>query len=234
MQTIIFDLDGTLADTSGDLIAAANACFKRLGHGELLDPGRDQATAFRGGRAMLGLGFSRLGREAAQTEIDAQYPRLLEHYAENIDTFSRLYPGVVAMLERLIAEGRSLGVCTNKPEGLADTLLRRLNVKQYFGALIGADTLSVRKPDPAPLLECVRRLGGSAESSVLIGDTANDRETGANAGVRCILVTFGPDGRDVAHLTPEGLLDHFDDLPDVLTRVAARPLGAGGQHGHTV
>ena len=77
MTTIVFDLDGTLADTSGDLLAAANACFRDLGHGDVLLPS-DAGTALRGGRAMLRLGMGRIGRAGDEAEIDRQYPRLLQ------------------------------------------------------------------------------------------------------------------------------------------------------------
>src|SRR6056297_4024978 len=85
MRTVVFDLDGTLADTSGDLVAAANACFRQMGAGDLLDPVRDAGTAFRGGRAMLTLGLDRLGRAGDLAEIDRQYPLLLEAYEAEID-----------------------------------------------------------------------------------------------------------------------------------------------------
>ncbi|MFT4715024.1 MAG: phosphoglycolate phosphatase, partial [Paracoccaceae bacterium] len=85
MKSVIFDLDGTLADTSGDLIAAANACFRELGHGDLLDAAADQEVAFNGGRAMLRLGYSRLPTTWDEDDVNAQYPRLLEYYAEHID-----------------------------------------------------------------------------------------------------------------------------------------------------
>ncbi|PRY25965.1 phosphoglycolate phosphatase [Aliiruegeria haliotis] len=214
MRTVIFDLDGTLADTSADLIAAANACFNGLGHGDLLNPVADAATAFRGGRAMLKLGFERLGH-GGQAEIDREYPRLLSHYRDGIDRETRLYPGAMDAVERLRSEGMAVGICTNKPEGLADLLLHRLGIRDVFGSLIGADTLPVRKPDPAPYLAAVETAGGDAARSILIGDTVTDRETARAAGVPCVLVTFGPDGRGVADLGPEALLDHFDDLPEI-------------------
>ena len=151
MATVVFDLDGTLADTSADLIAAANAVFRARG------------------------------------------------------------------------AGYRTAVCTNKPEALAETLLVRLGLREAFGALVGADTLPVRKPDPRPFALSVTRAGGDPARSVLIGDTETDRETARAAGVPCVLVTFGPDGGAVAALDPEALLDHYDALDTVVAPLLRRP-----------
>ncbi|MEL6126631.1 MAG: haloacid dehalogenase, partial [Pseudomonadota bacterium] len=90
MRSAIFDLDGTLADTSGDLIAAANACFAARGVTVRLDPVTDAGTALRGGRAMLRLGYGRLG-EVDEELVDADYPRLLAAYEAGIAERTRLY-----------------------------------------------------------------------------------------------------------------------------------------------
>lgn len=217
MRIVVFDLDGTLADTSADLIAAANACFRGLGHGDLLDQ-RDALTAFHGGRAMLRLGFGRLGI-VSEAAVDAQYPVLLAAYGAAIDRQTHIYPGAVEAVEELRREGYATAVCTNKPEGLAETLLQRLGVRDLFGALVGAGTLPVRKPDPAPLFEAIRRAGGDAQRALLVGDTATDRDTGRAAGVPVALVTFGPEGTGVARLNPEALLDRFADLGAVAARL---------------
>ena len=216
---VVFDLDGTLADTSDDLLASANACFQSMGVGDLLTRA-DQLTAFHGGRAMLRLGFSRLGRSVDEAEIDAWYPRLLEAYGAAIAVHTVMYPGAVAAVEALRRQGHKVAICTNKPEGLAETLMRRLGVRDLFGALVGADTLAVRKPDPAPYWLAVERAGG-AKRSMLLGDTETDRKTGKAAGVPVALVTFGPEGAGVSRLAPEALLDHFDDLPDLAARLLA-------------
>ena len=157
MKTVIFDLDGTLADTSGDLIAAANACFVAMGKGPQLDPVADALVAFHGGRAMLRLGFERLGVSAEEDRVDAAFPVLLTHYRENIDVHTRLYPGALSAVEGLLDAGYRLGICTNKPADLAELLMQRLGVRDRFGALIGADTLPVRKPDPAPYVAAVEQ-----------------------------------------------------------------------------
>lgn len=218
MRTVVFDLDGTLADTSADLVAAANACFRGLGHGDMLDPVADALTAFHGGRAMLRLGFARLGQDDERA-VDGQYPLLLEAYAGAIAVHTRLYPGVVAAVEALRSAGYATAICTNKPEGLAETLTRQLGIRDLFGALIGADTLPTRKPDVAPYAAAVAGAGGVMATSILIGDTETDRLTAAAAGVPAVLVTFGPEGGGVARLSPEALLDHYDDLPALAARL---------------
>jgi phosphoglycolate phosphatase len=218
MRSVVFDLDGTLADTSADLLAAANAVFRAAGHGDLLGPG-DALTAFHGGRAMLRLGFERLGRERNEAEVDAGYPLLLDAYRAAIDVHTQLYPGAMAAVEALKSQGFAVAICTNKPEALAEELLRRLGIRDAFGAMIGADTLAVRKPDAAPYVAAVTRAGGTVARSMLVGDTETDRKTGLAAGVPVALVTFGPEGAGVARLQPEALLDHFDELPELAERL---------------
>ena len=220
MRTVVFDLDGTLADTSADLLAAANACFRGLGHTAMLDSA-DTLTAFHGGRAMLRLGFSRLGGYS-EADVDAQYPVLLAAYAEAIDTHTTLYPGAVRAIEGLRDAGFALAICTNKPAGLAETLTRSLGIRHLIGALVGADTLPVRKPDPATLFEAIARVGGDPARAVLIGDTQTDRDTGLAAAVPVVLVTFGPEGAGVSRMAPEALLDHYDDLAAVVQQLLAQ------------
>ncbi len=229
MRTAVFDLDGTLADTSADLIAAANATFEEAGWGRPLEASADAAIAFRGGRAMLAAGFQR--RPAADfdhaAEADRLYPVLLEHYRTGIDAQTRLYDGVEAALDALDAEGWALAVCTNKPVALADLLLDRLGLAPRFRAVLGADSLDVRKPDPRHLLETIARAGGRREAAVLVGDTVTDRDAARAAEVPCILVSFGPDGTGVETLEPEALLAHYRDLGPLLDRlVPAERAGA--------
>ena len=212
MKTVVFDLDGTLADTSGDLIAAANACFQDMGAGDVLDPVADAGTALRGGRAMLTLGMTRLGRAGDEATISAYYPKLIDAYAQEIDRFTYLYPGAMEAVSALKAASYRVAICTNKPEALAETLLTRLGVRDAFDAMLGADTLAVRKPDPEHLFETARRAGGAPDQCMLIGDSDTDRKTAQAAGVPCVLVTFGPAGGDMAALEPAALLHDYADL----------------------
>ncbi|MEO3413806.1 HAD-IA family hydrolase [Roseovarius sp. CAU 1744] len=216
MRTVVFDLDGTLADTSGDLIAAANACFRQMGEKDQLEPGRDAGTALRGARAMLRLGLERLGNGVEEAVIDRYYPLLLEAYEGAIDAHTVFYPNAIKCVEDMRRDGYAVAICTNKPEYLARLLMTRLGALDLFDALIGADSLTVRKPDPAPLFETVRRAGGDRTRCVLVGDTETDRETSRRAGVPSVLVTFGPNGGDVIALAPEATIDHFDELPGVV------------------
>jgi phosphoglycolate phosphatase len=225
MRTVIFDLDGTLADTSGDLLAAANVCLEDMGLSVRLDRARDAGVALRGGRAMLMRGLERAGVPVSEADLSAQYPKLLDAYEAAIDVHTVLYPGAMEAIEVMQGMGMNIGICTNKPEYLAEILMTRLGVRDAFGSLVGADTLPVRKPDPAPFFEAVARAGGAGGASCLVGDTLTDHSTARAAGVPSILVTFGPGQAagqaDVRALEPDALLETYADLP----RIAQRLLG---------
>jgi phosphoglycolate phosphatase len=220
VKSVIFDLDGTLADTSADMIAAANAAFQELGYGAPLDPVGDARVAFRGGRAMLQEGYFKLGLVPPEDELQDGHRKLLAYYDANILLETRLYPGVRAAVEALRANGYALGICTNKPQGLAEKLMVALDFRAPFSALVGGDTLAVRKPHVAPYAEVVSRIGGAIERSVLIGDTETDYATARAAKVPIVLITFGPDGRQaVSNMLPDALMDHYDDLSGIVTRL---------------
>jgi phosphoglycolate phosphatase len=153
--------------------------------------------------------------------VDAAYPVLLEAYRQGIATHTRLYPGAMEAVEALKGAGFAVSVCTNKPEGLAELLLVALGVRGEFGALVGADTFPVRKPDPIPYRAAVERAGGVVSRSMLVGDTETDAKTGVAAGVPVALVTFGPEGAGVSRFAPAALLDRFEDLPGLAERLIA-------------
>ncbi len=218
MRSVVFDLDGTLVDTSADLVAAANDCFRARGLGDVLDPVADAGVAFRGGRAMLREGFARTGAGGAD-EVEADYPRLLEAYGAAIAVHSQPYEGAWGAVETLRARGFAVAICTNKPEHLARRLMDAMGTAHCLPALVGADTLAVSKPDPAPFLEAVSRAGGDRERSLMVGDTETDLKTARAASVPCILVGFGPWGREIAKMGPDAVLDRFADLPDLAARM---------------
>ena len=214
--TVIFDLDGTLADTSGDLISAANSTLSDGGYGRPLDMDRDRLTAFLGGKALLRAGLAHInGAKPDEEFVGRSYPAFLRIYEDEIDRHTELYGGVGGVLERMRSGGWRLGVCTNKPERLARILLSRLGVLDCFDSLVGADTLKVRKPDPEPLLHSIAEAGGEPGRSVFVGDTEMDLKTARAASVPIILVSFGPENSGVARYGPDAMLDTFDRLPEV-------------------
>ncbi|MGF1445785.1 MAG: phosphoglycolate phosphatase [Pikeienuella sp.] len=222
MRGAIFDLDGTLANTAGDLLAAANDALAPRGL-PLLDPATDKPYAGRGGREMIRRALSRAGRDpfgAAEIALtDEIYPELLIAYEARIDGETHLFDGVETCLDALVAAGWRIGVCTNKPERLALVLLERLGVLERFGAVLGADTLPVRKPDPEHFRETCRRIGAAPERSVMLGDTRTDLETARAAGVPVVLTSFGFAAEPLDSLAPDAVMAHYSEAPALLDRL---------------
>ncbi len=218
IRCAIFDLDGTLVDTAEDLVEAMNAVAERL---ELprLDPVEARAAAGRGGRGLMRHAAAKVGREITDDQILAAYPAFLDAYEARIDVASRYFPNVEAALDRFERDGWRIGICTNKPERLTLKLLDRLGGRARFGAILGADSLPVRKPDPRHLLETIERLGGAAERSVMFGDTETDRRAAAAAAVPCALYAAGFSPVPVAELAPEAIFEDFAETPDLAARL---------------
>lgn len=222
MRGAIFDLDGTLADTAGDLLTAANEALAPHGLPPL-DATADRSFAGRGARSMIRRSLMLAGRTDDTPEalalIDAIYPDLLHAYEARIAHETALFEGAEAAVEALVATGWRIGICTNKPERLALLLLDALGVRDRFAAILGADTLHVRKPDPEHFRETARRIGADPSRSVMIGDTLTDLTTARRAGVPCVLTGFGFAAEPLDELAPDAVVAHFDELPAVLERL---------------
>ena len=212
MISIVFDLDGTLADTSRDMLKAANLCFEEMGYSDVLSEEMHRGTALHGGRAMLTKGLTLLKEPDLANIVSEYYPKFLKYYRENLYVKTVFYQGAITCLEKMAGQGWNVGICTNKPEDLDKSLLRKMSAKNHFKALVGADTISVRKPDQAPFFETLRRLKGKPNRSCLVGDSSTDYQTARAADVPIILVDFPPNDTDMISLRPDAIISHFDEL----------------------
>ena len=227
MRGAIFDLDGTLADTSADLLGAANAVLAPRGY-PILTLERDKRFAGRGGKSMIRRSLSLLESRPSEREVDAiadaLYPGLLVAYEARLADETHLFEGTLECLDALAGTGWRLGVCTNKPERLALLLLEALGVLGRFGAVLGADTLPVRKPDPVHLTETARRMGARPDFCVMLGDTRTDLDTARAARVPCVLTSFGFAAEPLHELAADAVVDHFSEIPAVLERLCPGPV----------
>lgn len=209
-KAVIFDLDGTLVDTAPDLWRATNHVLASCGRRAVT---LDEVRAFvgHGARKLIQRGLRATGEPLDDQAIEPLYEKFVAYYDKHIAVDSVPFPGCVALLDRLRAEGISLGVCTNKLEGLSVRLIEALDLSSYFDAIIGPDTIGIAKPDPAPYRETLRRMGREGAPSLLVGDTETDVLTARAAGVPVIGVTFGYTPRPIAEFSPNSLVDHFDE-----------------------
>ena len=218
---IIFDLDGTLVETAQDLMTAGNAFFEDLGFGSLLKKNRDESVAAGGGRAMIRFGLENNNKDVTEAILDYYYPKLLKHYEKCLTASSFVYPEVEDTLKKLIDLGWKLGVCTNKPEYLAEDLLRKLNLRKYFNLIVGSDTLPYRKPDPRTLIDTIKQMGLDISRTVMIGDSKTDIDTALAADIPIILVKFGhsPLVHKLSALKPAGFTSNVSAIPKLAQNI---------------
>ena len=220
LPTVIFDLDGTLADTAQDLIATMNMLLEREGFSSLpFTAARPMVGA--GARALVKRGFSANGQELAERRLDLLVREFLAHYEDHIVDETRLFPGAQAAIDRFSQEGFQLAVCTNKPERLSKLLLSRLGVADRFAAICGRETFPAHKPDASALLLTIDAVQGDPQRAVMVGDSKTDVDAARNAGVPIVAVDFGYTERPVAELSPDRVISHFDELWDAVASLQA-------------
>lgn len=217
--SIVFDLDGTLVDTAPDLAGAMNAVLRA--HGRCtIEAENVRSMVGHGARVLMARGFADTGAPADDALLDQLYDEFLDYYLAHIADESVLFPDTRLIVEQLIQRGARLAICTNKPEQAAIDLLDALDFSKPFAALIGGDSLAIKKPDPEAFRETLRRMGAATDGpAIMVGDSETDVLTGRAAGVPVIGVTFGYTPQPIATYAPDTIIDHFADFPQALATV---------------
>ena len=210
---LIFDLDGTLADTAPDLLGATNAGLAARER-PLLDLGHLRHMVGFGAKALISQAMEASGAPVTEEQMPALIDIFIAHYTSHIADGTRLFPGVTDTLASLKTGGARLGVLTNKPQGLTDLLLPQLELEGMFAAVYGAGRKTYTKPDPRIFHDVVEECGGGP--AVMIGDSITDLNTARAAGVPCILMSYGFTPVPAKDLGADLVLDDFAQLSQAL------------------
>ncbi|MEM9172982.1 MAG: phosphoglycolate phosphatase [Pseudomonadota bacterium] len=209
-SALLFDLDGTLVDSAPDIAAALNAA---LSDQSLDTVSLDQARQWIGGGAPALVSRALAAQQPRATDENARYflQTLLTHYRHENGRHGAPYPGVVQTLAVIAERGIPMACVTNKPEQLARDLLVQYDMP--ITQVTGGDTLSVKKPNPAPIVHTAKQLAVDATACWMVGDSAADAGAARHAGSAFIWVDYGYHQDDNAEtLAPDAVLSDFKGL----------------------
>jgi phosphoglycolate phosphatase len=221
-RAILFDLDGTLADTAPDLAAAVNWLRTERG----LEPTPYavlRPTASAGARGMIGAAFGLKPGDDGYEELRLAW---FDRYQSAMAVHTTLFGGVNELLDGIRAAGMDWGIVTNKPERFTNPLVPQIGLS-HAGCIVSGDTTGFAKPHPAPLLEGARRLGIAPEDCWYVGDDQRDVEAGRAAGMVTVACAWGYCGEiDPATWGADYLLDTPTDLLETLRALAGASYAA--------
>lgn len=218
-RAVIFDLDGTLIDSVPDLAGALNT---------LLEAERDRpALPLDQVRVMIGNGVPKLierglrahGEDHGQEVISELVPKFMEIYLARATLETRPYEGAESLLEDLSARDIRIGLCTNKPTDVSNRILKDLGLARYFGSVVGGTSGYAAKPDPEPMLACLKELGSTAEDAVFVGDSTADVKTARNAGLPVIVMSYGYTAIPATELGGDIVIDKLNQVTGALERL---------------
>jgi phosphoglycolate phosphatase len=216
MNLVIFDLDGTLIDSSLDLAHSVNAARGHMG----LAPLEPVTVASYVGNGAPVLIRRALGGQASEADVQHALEFFLAYYHEHKLDHTHLYPGVRESLDRLREAGVPMAVLTNKPVRVSQAILDGLGVGGHFFRVYGGNSFEQKKPHPGGVERLIQEAGASREGTLLVGDSAVDVRTARNAGVRCAGVTYGFQPESLDQEPPDFRLDRMEQVADLV--LAAR------------
>ena len=219
--TLLFDLDGTLVDSAGDLAGSLDTLMAEKGKPPI---GIDI------GRQLIGHGIANLVRSAlklrgardGEEDSPADLKRFMEIYGSRLTQTTRPYPHVPETLQQLAADGWVMAVCTNKRELFAKAIVDDLGMTKFFKVVSGPDTFGVGKPDPRHLQEAAKAAGGQPPV-LFIGDSEVDVEAAQAAGMPVIALSYGYSKTPLASLSPDAIIDHFNQIPAAIRDILNKP-----------
>lgn len=212
-SAVVFDLDGTLVDSAGDIAEAVNLTLEDLGLARV-----SEATV----RSWIGEGVRNLVSTAlrdagSEHSLDDVMPGFMRHYHDCLLRSPTLYDGVVETLAALQARGLPLAICTNKPAALVPPLLQHLGIAGYFAHIIGGDSLPQRKPAAEPLLHVAGLLQQPVAACMMVGDSATDLAAANSAGMPIVLVRYGyPRDLDMQAADAVAVIDDMRELLSIV------------------
>ncbi len=211
-ELIIFDLDGTLIDSSSDIAWVTNRLLSETGRDEM-----DEDDI----KACIGWGVKMLLEQVMPGEspeaIDKARLRFLQIYDHHLVVDTTLYEGVLDALRIFKEKGKTLAIVSNKPVRLTEDILCEFGIREHFGCVLGGDSMKVRKPSPEPLIHVMKELSCTPEASVMVGDSPVDCEAGKAAGTATIgaLYGFRPE-EELRRAAPDILVKDFNELTRIL------------------
>jgi len=219
--TILFDLDGTLADTAPDLMMAHNHVMKKFGHNtKSIDEIKEyvgKGAAVMIGRSVWGEARKELSKITDKKMKEEMIEEFLLFYKKNIVVKSKLINGVFEFLKWAKSNKISMGVCTNKQEHLAVDFLKKIKIYDFFEYVAGRNTFNYCKPDPRHLTSTIEIMGGDIKKSLMIGDSENDADAAKSAGVPMILLEDGYTEKKIDQIHHDHLIKDFVGLEKIIS-----------------
>ena len=214
-SAIVWDLDGTLVDSAPDLASALNTVLDMRGF-FTLSITEVRAMIGNGVPKLVERGFNAVGVRPDPAQLDELVAMFVKEYKTCATDNTHPYPGIVEALQKIQNMNIPMGVCTNKPEAFTLQILQGLGLSGYFSSVVGGDSTSARKPDPEPVLACLRGLATEPASSLMIGDSVHDVHAAHAAGVTIGVVPWGYRSAPVEELGADFVLSDVTALPRMI------------------
>ena len=220
--TILFDLDGTLADTAPDLMKAHNHVMNKFGYSsKSMDEIRNlvgRGAAVMIGRSIWGSARKELSKISDEKIKKDMTKEFIKFYENNLVVETQLLKGVENFLYWAKSNDISMGVCTNKQEHLAIELLKKISIYDFFEYVAGGNTFDYCKPDPRHITNMVEIMGGDIRKTIMIGDSENDADAAKSAGVPMILVEDGYTEKKIDQIYHNHLIKDFVGLEKIVSK----------------